>query len=417
MILVGHPTGNAFVRALLEALEARRADYLFFTTLALSQDAWWRRVVPENLGAELGRRSFSIPRFRCRQKPIRELARLLARRCLPGRNGELFGRWLSIDRVYAELDRFVAENIRRHGGGSGVEAVYGYEDGCATTFAAARKEGITCCYELPIAYWKTAQRLLQEEAARWPDWEPTLGATRDPLSKLERKTLELSLADIVICPSQFVLDSLPTEEASKKLCLVAEFGTPAAPPRSPGGREPAHGPLRLLFAGTLTQRKGLADLFAALKLLRRADVELIVMGSLAAPLSFYRSCYDNWRYEKPRPHGAVLDLMKTCDILVLPSIVEGRALVQQEAMICGLPILVTPHAGGEDLVEPGETGFVVPIRSPEAIAEKINWFAEHRSALPAMSEKARQKAALYTWPRYAAKILDLLGLEPPRKTG
>ena len=50
--------------------------------------------------------------------------------------------------------------------------------------------------------------------------------------------------------------------------------------------------------------------------------------------------------------------MKEHDALVLPSIVEGRALVQQEALSCGLPIIVTPNTGGEDLIEEGTTGYL-----------------------------------------------------------
>ena len=63
--------------------------------------------------------------------------------------------------------------------------------------------------------------------------------------------------------------------------------------------------------------------------------------------------------------------MQQHDALILPSIVEGRALVQQEALSCGIPIVVTPNAGGEDLIEDGITGHLVPIRSPEKIAEKV----------------------------------------------
>ena len=60
----------------------------------------------------------------------------------------------------------------------------------------------------------------------------------------------------------------------------------------------------------------------------------------------------------------VREIMKEHDALILPSIIEGRALVQQEALSCGLPIIVTPNAGGEDLIEKGITGYIVPIRSP-----------------------------------------------------
>ena len=48
-----------------------------------------------------------------------------------------------------------------------------------------------------------------------------------------------------------------------------------------------------------------------------------------------------------------------------------EALVQQEALSCGIPIIVTPNAGGEDLIVDGITGHLVPIRSPEKIAEKV----------------------------------------------
>ena len=59
--------------------------------------------------------------------------------------------------------------------------------------------------------------------------------------------------------------------------------------------------------------------------------------------------FADFTYEPPRPHHEVLQLMKTCDVLVLPSIVEGRALVQQEAMSCRLPVIATRNAGADDL--------------------------------------------------------------------
>jgi len=106
-----------------------------------------------------------------------------------------------------------------------------------------------------------------------------------------------------------------------------------------------------------------------------------------------------------RPHREVLDLMQSCDVLVLPSLAEGRALVQQEAMANGLPLIITENTGGEDLIVPGETGFLVPIRSPEKIAEKISWLADHRDALPAMRLAAVKKADEYAWQRYTDRIL------------
>ena len=98
--------------------------------------------------------------------------------------------------------------------------------------------------------------------------------------------------------------------------------------------------------------------------------------------------------------------MKTCDLLVLPSIVEGRALVQQEAMACGLPVIASRNAGADDLIRDGETGFLVPIRSAEALADRISWCASNRAALSGMGIAAQTRARALTWAGYGEKIVS-----------
>jgi glycosyltransferase involved in cell wall biosynthesis len=382
-ILVSHPTANPFARALVEGLADRGLLASFCTTVARA------------------RRGVRVERELIREFPAREVARLIAGRmgwAWPVRHEH---GWASIDAVYRDLDRRVARLV-----GKGCTAVYAYEDGALETFRAARQLGIRCCYELPIAYWETSRRLLEEEAERLPEWAPTLGGTRDSPEKLRRKTEEIALADRVICPSEFVRRSLP--EGTKS--ALAEFGSPpsrpgAGEPRSRGGNEP----LRVLFVGSMTQRKGLADLFAAMRLLGRGDVELTVMGSPMVAMTFYRQQFPGFIHRNPRTHGEVLELMGRHDVLVLPSLVEGRALVQQEALSRGLPIIVTPNAGGEDLVVEGETGFLVPIRSPEPIARRIAWFAENRDPLESMRAHAVERAASRTWQRYVDLIVEAVG--------
>ena len=309
-------------------------------------------------------------------------------------------------RSFQDLDRSVAGRLQRRSSSHRVDAVYGYEDGSLETFRAAKKLGIKCLYDLPIAYWQTVRRLLDEEMQRLPEWEPTLVGTRDSAAKLERKTEELALADMVICPSLFVLRSLPSEARQAKVCFVAEFGSPPRNLDAARRAAPSSGPLRVLFAGSMTQRKGLADVFSAMKLLNRPDVELLVMGSPIAPIEFYRSQYRDFTYLSTRPHREVLELMQTCDVLILPSLAEGRALVQQEALANGLPLIITENTGGEDLIVEGETGFLVPIRSPEKIAEKIAWLADHRGVLPDMRLAALRKADEYPWQRYTDRVLS-----------
>jgi len=99
--------------------------------------------------------------------------------------------------------------------------------------------------------------------------------------------------------------------------------------------------------------------------------------------------------------------MRTCDAFCLPSIVEGRALVMQEAMSQSLPIIITANTGGQDLITgEGGTGFLVPIRSPQVIAEKLSWMLDHRAETKEMGKKAKEHAGTYTWKKYGDGIVD-----------
>jgi glycosyltransferase involved in cell wall biosynthesis len=409
MILLTHPFGNANVRAVLSALDQAGLLAKFVTALGWSNASPLVHELPANLRAQLERRGYDLPHYKIKTYPAREIVRLLAEKFQQRWLIRRERGWASIDRVWRGVDEFSAAYLQQNHKRLKVRAVYAYEDCAERLFETAHRLGIRCIYDLPIAYWETARRLLQNEAERYPEWEPTLGATRDSDEKLARKNRELDLAELVVCPSAFVLDSLPKKTRLTKPCVVAPFGSPAAEEIESSGPERVGGPMRFLFAGALTQRKGLADLFAAMKLVASKEVELVVMGSLLMPMQFYRKEFPNFIYESPREHPAVLRLMRSCDVLVLPSIVEGRALVQQEAMACGLPLIVTRNAGGEDLIVEGKTGFLVPAGAPGALAERIRWFLENREQLPAMSSAARAKAAEFTWPAYGEKILHATG--------
>jgi len=378
MITVSHPTVNEYVRALVRALDQHGALEKFHTTIAFSQ------------------RAVDLARHKIRQHPHREILRLLGQRLRQDWLIHHESGWASVDAVAQEFDRDVSKGL--------VEgcAVYCYEDSALATFRAAGQMGIKRYYELPILYFEASQKLLREEAARYPEWEPTLVATRDSDAKLERKSAELQLADLVICPSRWVQRSLPPGIRS----LIAEYGCPA--PQACNRRRREKSRLKVLFVGTMTQRKGLADLFLAMKLLNRTDVELMVLGRPLVSLAFYRQSYPNFVYRTPRPVAQTRDLMLSCDVLVLPSIVEGRAMVQMEALSCGLPIVVTPNAGAEDLVEEGRTGFLVPIRAPEALAERLNWIADHRDWVDDMRSVILEKARQSGWQRYTDKVLSAI---------
>ncbi|VTU24310.1 D-inositol 3-phosphate glycosyltransferase [Variovorax sp. PBS-H4] len=407
-LLFSHPAGNQNVRAMLDGLEAAGMLARFATTVAVEPDNVALKLVPQGLSRDLLRRRFNIPREKILQHPWRELARAVCSRAGWNywlRHEEGFA---SIDGVLQDFDRFSARALPRLHDRFGVGAVYTYEDSALDTFKAAKPLGVKCVYDLPISYWEVGRKLMEEEVDRLPAWVEAMGGgMSDSPAKLERKARELELADLVVVPSRFVADSLPAW-AGQKARVLSPFGSPLpAAAASPRAADPSK-PLRVLFVGSMGQRKGLGDLFQAMHLLKGENIELVVMGSLLNEPAFYRGQYADFTHEKGRPHAEVLALMRSCDVFCLPSLYEGRALVMQEAMSQGLPIVITPNTGGDDLVIEGKTGFLVPIRSPEKIAEKLAWFNQNRQELPAMSEAAVQHAASYTWKKYSEVVIDAI---------
>ncbi|SEL24931.1 glycosyltransferase family 4 protein [Parapedobacter koreensis] len=410
-ILLAHPTGNANVRALAIALAAEDFLHKFYTSIAVYKGDIWHQLSRLPGFSALKKRSFDNElESLTRTHPYREVGRLLAQhfntKHLTKHEKGIF----SIDKVYHSLDNYVSSHLS-HELKYGLRAAYAYEDGALQTFKTAKKLGLKCVYDLPIAYWKTGRKIMEDEAYRNPKWAHTLkGGIKDSESKLQRKTNELELADIVIVPSKFVYDSLPTNLSEKKIVL-SPFGSPTLSDPLTKGEKKSNKPLKILFVGSLTQRKGLSDLFEAVKMLKTKNVELVVMGSLADEISFYKSELKDFIYIPPGSHDEVLRLMASCDIFCLPSVVEGRALVIQEAMSRGLPIIITPNTGAEDLIVENKTGFLVPIRSPEKIAEKIDWFLSNRQIIGEMSHLAHEHASKYTWENYSNIIINAISNE------
>jgi len=90
------------------------------------------------------------------------------------------------------------------------------------------------------------------------------------------------------------------------------------------------------------------------------------------------------------------------DIFVFPSLEEGSALVTYEAMACGLPVVTTPNAGS--LVRDGVEGFIVPIRDPDALAERIEQLRADARLRQEMGRAARARAETLTWENHGQDL-------------
>ncbi len=403
MLLQTHPTGNAFVRNLGEGLVEENLLSEFWTCLDYPERDGWLRPFPQAWLREARRRQISsaVKPF-VHLQSLREIGRLLGNRIN-------LGPWInserspfSVDGVYRALDRRVAKRISRS---SRIRGVYSYEDGSEATFTSARARGIKTFYDLPIGYWRAARRILEEEAELSPDWAATLSGNRDSEAKLARKDRELALAETVIVASSFTRSTLSEAPHPPVDIVQVPYGAPMIEPSvRPAIRAPGS-PLRVLFVGSLGQRKGLRYLFEAMNQLG-SGFELTLIGTVPAtrcdPLA---KGLRRHRHISSLPHAGILEEMRRHHVFVFPSLFEGFGLVLTEAMACGLPLISTPHTAAPDLITSGDEGFIIPIRSPEAIAQKLTELSVDEERRQSMANRALQRARELTWVSYRRNLV------------
>ncbi|HTO04983.1 MAG TPA: glycosyltransferase family 4 protein [Opitutus sp.] len=402
MILFSHPTGNANVRH--AALGLHRAGLLgeFWTCVHYRETPFLRRVVPGSLAKQLRRRTFPAELSSVmRSAPFRELGRLIAPRAGLRSLVRHEQGLLSVDAVYHSLDRKVSQRI----GDPKFRGVYAYEDGALESFKTAHALGKLCLYDLPIGYWRAARAILQEEAEREPEWAVTLNGNLDSARKTERKDGELQLADLVLVASSFTKSTLEHAPEFRGTVVTIPYGAPRLVlPLASETPSRSNSKLRVLFVGSLGQRKGLSYLFDAVRSLG-TGVELTVIGTRPmVPCSALDRELASVRWIPTCSHREVLAEMAAHDVFVFPSLFEGFGLVLLEAMAMGLPIITTAHTAGPDLITEGVEGFIVPIRSSSEIAEKLELLRSDPERRVAMSEKARARAREFTWEQYGHSL-------------
>lgn len=399
MILHAHPTGNANVRALVRYWHETGRLARFVTTIGVSAESTWPRVLPTSLVEGLGRRTYPVPTSKMVHRPLRESVRLVAGRVgLPFVDRHESG-WASVDAVYRDLDRFVADGLSQRWGE--VEDVYLYEDGACASFSVAAERPITRHYDLPTGYWRAKRSVLEREKERNPEWASTLTGDRDGGEKLARKDRELALADHVVVASTFTRRTLEEAPDLDAPVSVVPYGAPAPGPRvRPYTR---NGPLRVLFVGALSQQKGLSYFFEAVECLRE-HVEVTVVGRARRRCRSLDRALRAHRWIPGTSHERVLALMGAHDVLVFPTLFDGFGLVVTEALSRGTPVIGTSACAVPDLITDGEEGFVVPPASADAIEASLVRLIRDRERLVTMGRRARRLAERSNWTDYAEGV-------------
>ena len=318
------------------------------------------------------------------------------------------GSWLQLQHHYARFGREFCEHVARTGLDH-ASVFYGFRNGCLEIFQAAKRRQTLCIVEQNSAAQQVENQLLNEEVQRWPDWEK-----RNPLAAIDdhfadpvaqREEAEWGEADYIVCPSEFVISTLESMGVSRDKCRLLPYGIDIDSLR-PRERRPDGRGINVLFMGLVGLRKGIPYLLEALKALDSPNIHCRLVGFFEADRQRV-SEYAKWvEIVGPVPRSEISHSYEWADVLVLPSISEGSALVTYEALACGIPVITTPNSGSS--VRDGVNGFIVPIRDPQALASRIDQLAGDPEMLRTMSAHALECRSGFSSEAYGSGILDLI---------
>jgi glycosyltransferase involved in cell wall biosynthesis len=238
------------------------------------------------------------------------------------------------------------------------------------------------------------------------EWELAL-----PREDFNRLTAETSMAEHWIAASSFTRETLVESGVPSERIHVVPYGADLERFHpDPERRTPSDGQrsLRLLFVGTINQRKGIKYLLDALKMFPSHRVELVVCGRVVDDLKLFEGFHGQVQVRPSVSAEALVAAYQTSDLFVFPSLAEGFGHVLLEAMACGLPVVSTTRTAARDLIRPGVEGFVVAPGSAQEIAERIEGFLSHPEWLTDMGMAARRRAEEFTWARFRAGIGDVV---------
>jgi glycosyltransferase involved in cell wall biosynthesis len=248
------------------------------------------------------------------------------------------------------------------------------------------------------------QRIMREELDRLG-----LGVTGFHSREVARRVREYELADAILCPSHFVKESFVSEGFPAGRVHVVPYGIPkpeASVPARPAGDEA----FRVLYVGQLSPRKGVRYLLEAFTRLKHPRKELVLVGPRSQPSGLEGvTIPDGVRFAGVLKGEELARSYREASVFVLPTVEEGLALVLGEALSHGTPVIATVNSGGADLFRDGEEGFLVPIRNPGALADKMQLLADDPAQRERMSQAALARMqALGGWERTDRLLVETL---------
>jgi glycosyltransferase involved in cell wall biosynthesis len=304
-------------------------------------------------------------------------------------------RVLGTKRACALHDLIVATRLEKLAGQ--IDIVHTWPMGALRTLKTAARMGIPTVLERPNAHTRFAYEVVQAECDR-------LGVALAPNHEhaykpdfLRREQEEYDVADWLLCPSEFVARTFVDQGYPAAKLLRHQYGFDEKLFFPETRATDANRGLKILFVGGCAPRKGLHyALDAWLQSSAHQKGTFLIAGA------FVPGYRERLAPQLAHPSVQVLghrsdipDLMRGSDVLVLPSIEEGSALVTSEARGCGCVLLVSDAAGA--ICKHGVDALVHPVGEVGTLTQHLNMLSEDRDLLMRLRETSLKTVHEITW--------------------
>jgi len=308
--------------------------------------------------------------------------------------------------------RCVREDLKRRPDLKPDSIFFAYDTGALETLEWCRERGVKCILN-QMDPNRVEAELVRSEEKQWPGW--ALEAIQVPEEYFARREREWALAARVVVNSEFSRQALlqqgvpPEKLVVVPLCFEIKMGNPEAENRNQFRLSAlefsASSPLKVLFLGQVILRKGIQYLLAAARQLERENIHFDVVGPIGISREAMATSPGNVTFHGRTGRDQVADWYRRSHLFVLPTLSDGFAITQLEAMAHGLPVISTPCCG--EVVSDGEDGFVVPARDAGALARTFQRYLAQPDLLSSQSAAALVKAGQFTLDRLTANLMRL----------
>lgn len=295
-----------------------------------------------------------------------------------------------------QFDRAASQAIR-----SDCDLFVGWSGSNLNTLRKAREMGAVTVVERGSSHIAYQTEVLQAEYER-----RGLCFNKTHPEIYERELAGYDAADYIAIPSFYVKKSFTSQGFDKSKLIHVPYGTSLAE-FYPVPKE--DNTFRIIHCGSLSLRKGVQYLLQAFHELNLPDAELWLVGSMTPEMEPFIEKYQSDRIilKGHQPQAKLRWFYSQCSVFCLASLEEGLAMVQPQAMACGLPVIHTTNTGGEDIVRDGLDGFCVPICDVNTLKEKILCLYEQPDLLKKMSNSAlKQASRTLSWDTYGKNIFN-----------